>query len=233
MDIAKSFTYVFDDEQWLTKVLLGAVFTLLGFFLVGIPFVFGYWLDTLRNVADGAARPLPDWSNLGDKFGRGLQGIVIMLVYYIPVIILACLVFAVSIPASSGGQRSDGNVALSALAACLNCLQLIVSLVIGFITPAALIRFAETNSIAAAFQFGKVINLITSNLGNYVIATVLYWVASIIAAFGLILCGVGILFTSFWAILVMAHLYGQVWRIARGAGTGPMPFTPVPPPPTM
>jgi len=56
------------------------------------------------------------------------------------------------------------------------------------------------------------LGLITGNLGNYIIALILAWVASVIAGFGVIACGVGVLFTSFWASLVMAHLFGQLQR---------------------
>jgi hypothetical protein len=44
------------------------------------------------------------------------------------------------------------------------------------------------------------------------VAIILYMVASFIAGFGTIACLVGVLFTMFWAYLVMAHVLGQVQR---------------------
>jgi len=45
MEYGKAFTFAFDDEEWVMKIILGGVFALLSPVLVGIPFVLGYMLD--------------------------------------------------------------------------------------------------------------------------------------------------------------------------------------------
>ena len=206
MDIGKAFTYIFDDEKWLTKVLFGGLFTILSSVLIGIPFVLGYMVETLRNVAAEEPSPLPDWSDLGEKFTRGLSLAIALLIYCVPFIVVACIAFF-------AGVRSD-NTAIRLVGSCFTCLGLIYLLALVAISPAIIMRYAATGEIMAAFQFGEIISLITQNLGNYFMGVILSLVACLLAGFGLILCGVGVFFTLFWASLVAAHLLGQVYRQA-------------------
>jgi len=208
MDIRKAFTYVFEDEKWLTKVVLGAVFSFLSIFLVGVPFVCGYALEVLKNVAEGRERPLPEWTELGQKFVKGLVFTIICLVYAIPSIVLACF-------GGILGRGGDSDL-IGLFVTCLSCLQFLWAIVLVVFLPAVQIRYAITGEPMSAFQFGELFGFITGNLGNYIMAIVIYIVASIIAAVvGSIACGVGLFFTGFWATLVQSHLFGQVYRLSQ------------------
>ena len=56
MDYGKSFTFLFEDDNWISKFAIGVVITL-------IPIVnfatYGYVIQLLQNVRDGQERPLP------------------------------------------------------------------------------------------------------------------------------------------------------------------------------
>jgi hypothetical protein len=208
MDIGKSFTYVFDDEDWVTKILIGALFVLLSFIVIGIPFVLGYIVETVRNVMDGNPRPLPDWADLSPKFTKGLMLFLILLIYSLPIIFVSCLTWM-------GGIIAEESEAVGAFLACMNCLSMLWGFLVAVVTPAATIRYAITGEFIAGFQFGGIFNFIANNLANYIIAFLLSMLASTIGALGVILCGVGVLFTSLWALLVDAHLFGQVYRASE------------------
>jgi hypothetical protein len=107
---------------------------------------------------------------------------------------------------------SDVAQALSVVSICFTCLQIVVSLVVSAIMPAAWIRYAQYDTFGSAFQFGEIFRFITANIGNYIIAVLLTWVAGLLAGLGLILCIVGVFFTMFWSMLVSANLYGQLAR---------------------
>jgi hypothetical protein len=205
MDIGKSFTYVFDDEDWVTKILIGALFVLLSFIVIGIPFVLGYIVETVKNVMDGNPRPLPDWADLGPIFTKGLMLFLILLIYSLPIIFVSCLTWM-------GGIIAEESEAVGAFLACMNCLSVLWGFLVSVVTPAATIRYALTGEFISGFQFGRIFNFIANNLANYIIAFLLSMLASTIGALGVILCGVGVLFTSLWASLVEAHLFGQVYR---------------------
>ena len=50
MDFGKAFTFAFDDKEWVTKLLIGGILSLIP--IVNLVVV-GYTLKTLKNVADG------------------------------------------------------------------------------------------------------------------------------------------------------------------------------------
>jgi hypothetical protein len=208
MDIGKSFTYVFDDEDWVTKILIGALFVLLSFVVIGIPFVLGYIVETVRNVMDGNPRPLPDWADLSPKFTKGLMFFLILLIYSLPIIFVSCLTWM-------GGIIAEESEAVGAFLACMNCLSMLWGFLVAVVTPAATIRYALTGEFISGFQFGGIFNFIANNLANYIIAFLLSVLASTIGTLGVILCGVGVLFTGLWALLVEAHLFGQVYRASE------------------
>jgi hypothetical protein len=97
---------------------------------------------------------------------------------------------------------------------CLVCVSLIVAFFCNFLVPAALIYYAQDDSLGSAFQFGKMMSFIKNNIGDYIIVILLVVVAGFISQFGGLLCFVGLFFTHFWSRLVVANLYGQLARKA-------------------
>ena len=73
VDFGRSFSFVTEDPEWVKKILIGGAFTLACALLVGVPFVLGYFSRTLRNVAAGEPRPMPEWDDLGGLFEEGLR----------------------------------------------------------------------------------------------------------------------------------------------------------------
>jgi hypothetical protein len=215
MDIGKSFTYVFEDPNWIMKVLIGGIVLLIP--IVNFA-VYGYMLTTLKNVADGQPNPLPEWGEFGAHFMKGLYAFVGVLVYFLPAIVIYCCIFALSIGMSAvaGGSRDSGGGVASIIAIitlCLQCLVGLYALVAGVTLYAPLTRFAmSANQLSVFWDFRGNFGFIQKNLANYVIALLIAWVASFIAGFGIILCVVGVLFTSFWGTLVAANVFGQLWK---------------------
>ncbi|NIN64040.1 MAG: DUF4013 domain-containing protein [Anaerolineae bacterium] len=208
LDIGRAFTYMFDDESWIMKIVIGGI-------LMFIPIVnfmaLGYMLEALKRAADGMEIPMPEWDDFGGKFVKGLVLLVIGLVYMIPIWVLACLVGGLAGLGSAAESDALVNMA-SLLNACASCLYLIWMIVVWLIMPAAYIRYAVTGEFMSAFQFGELFSFISSNIANYIVAIILALVAVLVAYLGLIVCFIGVLFTMFWAYLVIAHLLGQVQR---------------------
>lgn len=220
MDIGSAFTYMFDDERWVAKIAIGGglIFAgiLLSPILIGLALflpISGYMLEVLKNVRDGHTTLLPEWTDWGGLFRKGLMVFLIGLVYNLPAILFSCLSAGLNI----GMQEADPDLAatLDIAAACLSCVQVILSLVANALLPAALIRYAEYDTFGSAFQFGEIWSFISSNIGDYIIVILLTWVAGFIAVLGVALCIIGVLFTGFWSVLVSANLYGQLARKAR------------------
>jgi hypothetical protein len=115
---------------------------------------------------------------------------------------------------SSSSSSNDGLVGIVGLITlCLNCLIGLYSLVAGVTLYAPLTRFAMSqNQLSVFWDIRGNIALITQNVGNYVVALVVAWVAGIIGSLGIILCFIGLPFTQFWGNLVSAYVFGQWWR---------------------
>jgi hypothetical protein len=225
MDFGKSFTFMFEDPNWVRKLGIGTLVTLAGMFLspvliglAGIFMLMGYGLDVVRNVLDGKEHPLPEWEDWGGFLIRGLKIFGVYLLWCLPFIIVA-------IPLGIGAALTsdNGRGVLEALGIlitiCGSCLAILYGLFLTLVTPAIYIRLAATDRFAAAFEIGRLWALTRDNLGNVIIALILgYIVAGIISAIiaflGVFAILIGLLvslpFAILWQYLVQGHLFGQI-----------------------
>jgi hypothetical protein len=92
MDFAYAISYVFEDRQWVRKLVPLAVFSffsllpIIGFLPLAV--VLGYLYDLAANVRQGLPRPLPKWTNYDEKFIKGGQVMLAIIAYHLPLIIL-------------------------------------------------------------------------------------------------------------------------------------------------
>lgn len=213
IDFGKPFTFVFEDPNWLRKILMGGLFTLACVFLVGIPIILGYYARTTRNILAGQQLPLPEWDDIGGFFSEGLRLFGVSLVWTLPVIVLWILV---AIPAGlmtavdSDAARSVGGAAFG----LVYCIQIPLGLIIRFVVPVALVRTVAEDSFSAGIQFGRVFSMIKANFVNFLLAFLIAFIAGIAGAVGLIACFIGVIFTAFWSSLVTAHGYAQAYQLS-------------------
>jgi hypothetical protein len=73
LDFGRCFSFVSEDPDWAKKILIGGLFALASFFLVGAFFVAGYFARLVKRVAAGEPLPLPEWDDLGGIFNDGLR----------------------------------------------------------------------------------------------------------------------------------------------------------------
>jgi len=221
MDIGKAFSFVFEDKDWVVKILIGIAVVVAGFVLsfLLIPAILagmmlsGYALEITRRVIRGDADVLPAWDNWGQILVDGLMVTIITVVYALPIIVLVlCVGVPASLIADSSAVSLSAGEAFSVFASSsVGCFGLLWAIVMSLLLPAAIARFAAEGELASAFQFGEIFSLVRDNLGTYLLTAVMVWVTGIMASLGLLLCFVGVLFTSVYAELVGGHLYGQAY----------------------
>ncbi len=212
MDIGKAFSFVLDDENWIVKVLVGGVLSLIPF--VGPILVYGYGLEVMENVIQGRSRPLPEWDDWGGKLVKGIMYLVISFVYALPIVLLGiCFGLLMAVLGAAEAEEAI-NVIGSLGGVCFGGFALLYGILLTLALPPAIGRYLETGELGAAFRLGEVFALVRDNIGAWIIALVLSWLAGLIASLGIILCFVGVLFTAFWANLVMMYLWGDVYRQA-------------------
>jgi len=226
VDFGRCFTFLTEDPAWLTKILVGGLFTLLTVVLVGVPFILGYWARTLKNVAAGKQLPLPEWDDLGGIFSDGLRLVGVYLVYAIGLALALFLIGGVLmvpfIALGASGALDDGAGGLVAAFGGLGTLLLwaiiMVTSLAGLVyLPAAMARAALRDSFSEGFAWREITAFIRANIGNYALALVIYLVASFLSQFGMILCCVGIFPAAFWAYEVLAYALGETVRLNPGS----------------
>jgi len=235
MDFGKSFTYMFDDSEWLKKLAIGGLLALLSIIPVVNIFtwlvVVGYYVRTIKNVAASRSMPLPEWDDWGGDWVRGALTVLAGAIYSIPGAILSGLGGSITGLMQQGG--ADPNAVASLCVAGLGCLSALWGLLVAVFLPAATINYAVKGDLASFFRFGEIWDLIRNNTGNYIIALLLSIVAALVASLGVVACGVGVFFTGFWAALATAHLLGQVKATASGTVLAPEPPSAPSAPPTV
>ncbi|HEY6844441.1 MAG TPA: DUF4013 domain-containing protein [Thermoanaerobaculia bacterium] len=213
-DFLKPLTFVFDDARWVQKVLIGGLFVLASFMLIGIFFIYGYIARLARNVIAGVPNPLPEWDDLGRDFSEGVKLFFVGFLYAIPVVIVAAFIF---VPAVIMGSNAD-NETIQQLGgmgvACVWCLLFPISLALALWMPGAMLMVAVTGDFKAGFDFGRIFRFIRANVGNYILAFVVWMVARFAAGLGVLLLCVGIIFTIFWAFCVAAYAFAQTYRLS-------------------
>lgn len=226
MDIGKSFSYPFEDDQWISKLLIGAVVNAVP--ILNFAFT-GYTIDIIRNVSDGVTLPLPDWSEFGDKFVKGFLIWAAGFIYSLPAIFLSCLpigFFFIPVARTEGSNINETFFSVfTGIGIFLVCLLVIYLLLLSFYLPAVYINFARKGSFGSCFEIGEIIGIVSANFGQYLTAwlitivgaTIVGIIITVLGAFvGWIICIGWILawvvgaVGGVYILAIMSHLFGQV-----------------------
>ncbi len=234
MDISRALGFVFADEEWMSKLLLGTVIMLIPIF--GWFALMGYAIEVLRKVKADDPRPLPAWDDIGRYFVDGLMFWVATLIYAIPFLIFVCPIALVWILPAAAGDSEDLMVILGSISGIvtlgLGCLASLYGILLALLTPVLQIRYAENGEIGDCLRFGEVFRFLFANIGPIIISQILVWAAGMIigivvsvavsilaiipicgwilaALLGLLMLPVGA-----WLTIFSGHLYGQISRQA-------------------
>jgi hypothetical protein len=224
MDFGKAFSFVFEDEDWVKKIAVGGLFSLIP--VIGIFVVLGWGMEIIKRVINGDAEVLPDWSDFGGYLSRGFMAFVIAFVFFLPVILIQSC--GTGLPFLT--ESSDQDVLITAvwiLTACFTCFTILYSIVVYMVLPAAIARYAATGEVGAAFKLGEVFKMVKNNLGTYAMVLLGGILASMVASLGSIACVIGVLFTTVYSFAINGHLWGQAYNVS-GSGTALDSAEPVP-----
>ena len=228
MDIGKSFSYPFEDRQWVSKLGLGALVSLIPI----LNFAWsGYMVGIVRNMMSNAQEPLPNWDDLDKKFMDGLVLFLVGLVYALPIIVLSLLSFSMmSIPAILSGSQDMQGIAEGiagvggVMFTGMICLFGVYGLVLSVIFPAIMIMYAREGTFASCFKLGEIFSLIGKNAGAFftawgvsivgglvvgLVAGIAQMVLGLIPCIGWIASLVITLGVGVYISMIYAHLFGQ------------------------
>jgi hypothetical protein len=223
MQLGKAFGFIFDDNKWVSKLLLGGLISIVPILNFAWP---GYTNEIIRRVARGDPDPLPTWDDLGTKFMQGLLFVIATFIYTLPIIIVSSLT---SIPAALGSAvGGDTGEVLNTLGAGasvgVSCLIGIYGILLSLLLPAAQINYVRKNTFASLFELGTIYKIATADVGSYLIAWLGYFLISILVGVVIAIAFVPLmlLLCLGWVLLlvlfmvanpfiqcVYGHLFGQ------------------------
>lgn len=230
MDVNKAVRFVFEDKQWISKLLIGVLMSLLAVFIIPGLILNGYVIKLIRQVMNGNRDTLPEWEDWGKLLRDGFFVTVGELVWMLPLILL---VIIVSVATGGVGSLSEDAAAVAATGGglLLLCLVLLMVLVALFLTPALLIQYAIKDDFGALFRFSEVFDIIRNHMSDILIAflvtvAAVFVVSLIGGVLGIIPClgwiaaaAIG-LASGPYVSFVGGHLYGQIAAKVLGNKAG-------------
>ena len=235
MDVSKAIRFVMEDKQWISKLIIGVLMSVLGFLILPVFILQGYVIKIVRHVMNGNWDSLPEWDDWGKLLKDGFFVAVAQFVYTLPFILLMIIGGA----ATGGMANLMGSDDLATIAATgggllLLCLVVLFAVALLFLTPAILIQYAIKDDFSACFRFGEVFDIIRNHMSDILVAFVVTLVAAfaislVIGVLSLIPCLGWIaafligLAVGPYISFVSGHLYGQIAsKILNNKAGGPL-----------
>jgi Protein of unknown function (DUF4013) len=242
------YRFPFQSPRWQSRYLIGVGFSILGFIVPVIPWIFlaGYLMRVLRNSIDGKDLELPDWADWGDLALDGLRYLVVTTIFLLPSILV--FVFGMGFYfftvfsgiTSSAIQESSGM--LPAFFVLGGMFTLFVTMLLGMLLgllgtiplPMALAHCAAQRRLGAAFQFKAWWPLLWANKLDYFIAwancaglfMILYLTLLLVYYTIVLICLTPILaaLIGLYVSLVLVTLFGRYYRENLERATVPEPL---------
>jgi hypothetical protein len=213
MNIERSFKFVFQEKNWLAKVVVGGLMILFSFLIIPLLIYLGYLIEVTKRVIKSEEQLLPDWDNIGRKISNGFKFLVVIIVYLIPLFLLLAL-SAPFFKSDFNGFRGREIVAMLYLGdlSWLFLLSAFVYLILLYLAfPFIVGKYAENESLNDAFAISDISKMLRENFGDAVIVFLLTVFVQILASLGVVFFFIGVIFTGFWANVVVYYLYGELY----------------------
>ena len=210
MNFPKSFTYIFEDPDWLSKLILPILCSLIP--IIGPLVMAGYTLHLICNVAARASRPLPQL-NFGEDLERGFKWFVVMLIYVVPLLLF---VGVMVIPISLSNEKAPAVSII--LGIICGAAALAYFFFLWLLMPVAQANLAVHDTISSAFAITKFAKMFSKNLTEWLLVLAGGLLAALIAPVGSILFFIGALISSTYAGLMVSHLVGQAYSVSTQGG---------------
>jgi hypothetical protein len=220
MDFTKALTYPFDDQDWLKKLGIALLISLVMIIpLIGtIPgaiLLQGWAVEIIRRVKNNHPTPLADWDDFGGIFSKGLSPFLASLVYQIPTLIFACIMMFVTVLPAMGGDNSDATAGLVGLTGfiwmCCGCVIVLYAISAAVVYTGGLLRYVDKPEFGTFMEFGENLALVRNNIGDFGMA-VLYLILGglIVSVASSVTFGLAGLIATPFTVYFSSHILGQL-----------------------
>jgi hypothetical protein len=237
IDYLRSYTYIFDNPDWLPTALILALIWLVAVIAALIPglglivqlFLLGYQFEVVDLLLKTQGRQYPafDFGRFGDYLGRGLWPFLVYLVSTFVLAIGLVVVFFVGfvlIAVVAAAIGEDAGAVLASVFVFVGIAGMFVAIFVGmFYVTAMVLRSGLSQDFAAGFDFAWVHDFVRRMWVELLLAGLFLWITTLILELlGLMVFCIGILFALALVTLAFAHILYQLYAVYLARGGMPV-----------
>ncbi|MBI5953884.1 MAG: DUF4013 domain-containing protein [Chloroflexi bacterium] len=232
-DLSQILLFPVKDSEARKYFLIGCAVALAGFIVPIIPYLllFGYAVQIAKQVLNGESPRMVKWDDWGRLLQDGARMFGVRMAYSLPLLILVLpmMIAGIALPIiadNANGSEVEAFIAIFGLVMfSLLCLIMLLSLPLALIIPAAEMHAVEKNEFAAGFRFREWWGILRANLGGFIVALVIVYVASmaltivmqILMATIILSCLLPFFVPAIttYTTLVMYAMFAQAYKVGR------------------
>ena len=192
------------DPQWPAKVLIIGLILLIP--ILGAINGLGWMLATLDGLRAGEEKLAPGSFRY---LGRGIRLFAVELVYALGIVVIGAVIYAPAVLVLAQEGRGPVNPVLVSVGVLLSSLALSVvtlgTVALNFALP-AIVLATDRGGMAAGLGAPDVARSMKRSIVNTLIAGLMLIAAGFIGSLGLIVCGVGAVFTTAYSLAMQAWI---------------------------
>jgi len=148
----EALNYPRNSDSTVKNVAIGGILLFLSFLFVPALAAFGYVVRSLRGVLNGVEEP-PEFDEWGELLADGVKAFAIALAYsLVPALIAIVAVVTSGATLGLTGPGRSGGLVVALIALGAFALLTVVSLLLAYVLPAAIVAWVRTDSLGAAFS---------------------------------------------------------------------------------
>lgn len=178
MGFGRAFTYSFEDKNWVSKMVMTVALIFVSvipiFGLIATATLLGYTTELVGNVHNGHPRPLPKWTNFGEKAIKGVYVLIAIIIYNLPTLLISLMLYSFSTRIS---QSLFGSLAFVVIVFFALSILFIYTALTGSMLAVAINRYTITGDHGSFYRFSRIFRSLQQN----VTPTMQYIIFSILA----------------------------------------------------
>ena len=233
LDLNQIFTFPLKDAEARKHFLTGSLVSLAGFIIPILPFLvmYGYAVRIARQILNNESPRMVEWDDWGGMATDGAKVFGVRLIYTLPILILALPIFVASFVMPIFMQNASGSEAEAFLMIFMvimfgsMCIFIPLSFAAGLIVPAAEMHSVDKSEFAAGFRVREWWAIFRANLGGFIAAFAVYYVATIALTFIIQILMATLIFAclipilmpavTFYTVLIMYATIAQAYKVGK------------------